>query len=89
MLISDYMTLPKRREDPNWWAGKERFEKYVTKNFSWRISPGDRFISNIENIIIWILMLWGFLRCIDLLKIIQGQENKELWLCFWENTGYP
>ena len=73
MLITNYLDLPPL-------TNLERNHIYrtyndinivnVDKSF-WVISNVDNNISGIENIIIWIFMLWGFMKCIDLMFFLE------------------
>ena len=73
MLITNYLDLPAL-------TNLERNHIYrtyndinivnVDKSF-WVISNIDNNISGIENIIIWIFMLWGFMKCIDLMFFLE------------------
>ncbi len=75
MLIFDYFSLPKKNEEPDWYVGKSYWEnKFIKKDFDATLSIGDHKISNLENIIIWVLMLWGFMRTIDLLKLFEEEK---------------
>ena len=59
MLITNYLDLPPL-------TNLERNHIYRTYN-DINIVNVDNNISGIENIIIWIFMLWGFMKCIDLM----------------------
>lgn len=77
LLISNYVNIPKRGGDPNYIYGFN-FETYYTREYPdfWRIDLGtDHKITNIENIIIWIFMFWGFLRVIDLERILERYKK--------------
>jgi len=72
-FIIDYLSLPKS-------IGGSYFVNsiivgYEITNFStnfWVISLGDGLISNIELYIIFVLMLWGFMRVVDLLFLMKN-----------------
>jgi hypothetical protein len=71
MLVGDYMTIPVKRNLPEWNILDDVKTKYhniisVKPDF-WTIRIGDHKITNIENYIIFVLMGFGFLRLIDLL----------------------
>ena len=69
MLIGDYVTIPKSYEIENYTYGLAYHNKYInTFPDYWTIAVGDGKITNIENIIICIFNLWGFLRILDLTR---------------------
>jgi len=71
-LFGDYFSIPKRSDDPNYIYGYNYMNDVIYKpgDDFWIINLGDKKISNIEHIIIWICFLWGFLRVIDLERIL-------------------
>jgi len=72
MLIGDYMTIPKTSEMPEFNYGLARHNQYINKYPDyWFIQVGDGKITNIENIVICIFNLWGFLRIIDLTQHLE------------------
>lgn len=75
MLIGDYMSIPLKRDIPNWTViddVKTKYHDIVTfKKGFWAISIGDHKISNIENYLIVLFMGFGFLRVIDMLIYIE------------------
>lgn len=77
MLIGDYITIPKRSDDPDYIYGFDYSYHYEKKypDF-WSIKIGDGKITNIEHIIIWICLFWGFLRIIDLTRLME-KYNKD------------
>ena len=83
VLIINYMNVPKISEKRDYIYGISNYEYRVHKSFDWSINFFDKKISNIENIIIYICMLWGFMRLIDLLyflekyKIIKYQNPRD------------
>ena len=77
MLIGDYMTLPRRTDDPDFIYGIEFNNIYSMEKDYWVICVGDGKITNIENIIIWVFMLWGLLRGFDLIRFFMVNYKKE------------
>lgn len=79
-LISNFMSLPVKGRD-NFTSNYVSDTQHLIVNKGkvtdfWRLDlGGDHKISNIENIIIWILMLWGFLRVIDLERILEKYKK--------------
>jgi hypothetical protein len=71
MLINDYVRLPVKHKEYTILVDL-RSKLGLTQVYSdyWTINSFDGKITNIEHIIIWILMFWGFLRLIDLGRII-------------------
>ena len=70
ILIPNYMNVPKISDDRNYIYGFENIYP-VNTGFSWSINFNDNKISHIENIIIWIFTLWGFMKCIDLMFFLE------------------
>ena len=74
MLISDYMRLPHKNPDntPYMIRNDLRDRLGLNRVYSdfWVFNPFDGKITNIENIVIWVLTLWGFLRLIDLGRLM-------------------
>jgi len=77
MLVGDYLNLPHKHEIVNYSPTVEFFNaKYVNVYPDyWKISVGDGKITQIEHIIIFIFMLWGFLRIIDLLRFMEKYKT--------------
>lgn len=70
MFIGDMLTIPVKRNIPEWNIlddVKQKYHNIAVKPDFWSISIGDHKISNIENYIIIVLMGFGFLRLLDLL----------------------
>lgn len=78
LLLGNWFTIPLRGEDPNYIYGYNYMNDVVYKPVPdfWVISFEDHKITNIEHIIIWICFLWGFLRIIDLERIL-GKYKKD------------
>lgn len=76
MLIFNYLDVPKMSNSH--FVNIDIPNKYypVKQNFSWDISFTDKKISNIENIIIWIFFLWGFMRGIDLFRFLENYKKE-------------
>ena len=70
VLIPNYMNVPKISDNHSYIFGTENIYPVHT-NFSWVISFDDNKISHIENIIIWVFTLWGFMKCIDLMFFLE------------------
>ena len=70
ILIPNYMNIPKISDDKSYIYGFENIYP-VHNDFSWDINFGDHKISHIENIIIWVFTLWGFMKCIDLMFFLE------------------
>ena len=57
-------------DNMEWFAGKDLADRYINYNpYFFEIKIGNGRITNIENIIIWVCFLWGFMRLIDLVKL--------------------
>ena len=79
-LILNYMDVPKLSERRDYIFGIDDYKdnnKIVHRPFDWAISFNDDKISNIEHIIIYICMLWAFLRFIDLMRFLEKYKNDE------------
>jgi len=79
-LIFNYMDVPRLRDRRDYIFGIDDYKEYnnvVHKKFDWSISFNDNKISNMEHIIIYICMLWGFLRLIDLMRFLEKYKNDE------------
>ena len=50
----------------------------------WEINIGNGFVSNIENILMWLGEFFGFMRCLDLIKLIHEEDKKQKWRIFFE-----
>ena len=70
ILIPNYMNVPKISDNHSYIYGFENIYPVHT-SFSWDISFNDNKISHVENIIIWIFTLWGFMKCIDLMFFLE------------------
>jgi hypothetical protein len=75
ILIPNYMNVPKASETRGYFYGTENIYG-VNKPFSWDIDLFDEKISNIEHILIYIPMLWGMLRLIDLGRFLENYKKK-------------
>lgn len=73
-FVFDYYSLEDPRMDPDWYAGIEHFDRYVSKGWDWSFSVGDGRISNLENIVYFVPMFFFFLRFIDLVVLIISFE---------------
>lgn len=83
LLVSNYMGLPHTKNplfkndfDPDYCAGQEVFYKYITRTNDYGIDPFDGSFSYTENCIIWVFYLWGFMRTIDFMRIIDKEKFK-------------
>ena len=74
IFIPNYMSIPKISDDKNYIFGIENIYPVYTK-FSWAIDFNDYKISHIENIIIWVFSLWGFMKCIDLMFFLEKYKK--------------
>ena len=74
MFIFDWVTMKDPKETPEWWAGKEKFDKYIKRDLDFTFSIGDSKISNLEGSIIYVLMFWGFMRTIDFFKLVEEEK---------------
>ena len=74
-------------EDSDYYVGKNLVDSRlsVKKDF-WKWELGDGMISNIENIVIGVFTLWGFLRLFDLFKIMRRIDQRDRWLYFWNRN---
>ena len=70
ILIPNYMNVPKISDNHSYIFGTQNIYP-VHASFSWAISFNDNKISHIENIIIWVFTLWGFMKCIDLMFFLE------------------
>jgi len=75
VLILNYMDVPKISEKRDFIYGISNYEYGIHKSFDWSINVFDKKISNIENIIIYISMLWGFMRLIDLIHFLEKYKK--------------
>lgn len=72
LFIPNYLNLPKISEDHGFIFGVDNFyDPRIKTPFDWSISLDDGKISNLENSIIWVFMLWGFLRLIDIMRFLE------------------
>ena len=74
IFIPNYMSIPKISDDKTYIFGIENIYPVYTK-FSWAIDFKDHKISHIENIIIWVFTLWGFMKCIDLMFFLEKYKK--------------
>ena len=72
MLINDWIRIPLKVGDPDSFAMRKNLYEKTGRFYPdyWVINSFDGKITNIENIIIWIFMFWGFLRGIDLMRLM-------------------
>ena len=70
VVITNYINVPKISDNISYIFGTKNIYPVHT-NFSWDISFDDNKISHVENIIIWIFTLWGFMKCIDLMFFLE------------------
>ena len=74
MLVNDYVRLPKRTPEntPFMIRSDLRDRLGLNRDFPdyWVVNPFDGRITNVENMIIWVFVLWGFLRFFDLSRLI-------------------
>jgi hypothetical protein len=71
MLINDWVRLPRKQKDFTILVDlRSKLGLNCVYPDYWEINSFDGKITNIEHIIIWVLMFWGFLRLIDLGRLI-------------------
>lgn len=71
-------------EDQDYYVGKNYIhqQRGINPDF-FKFDLGDGMISNIENIIISVSILWGIMRLIDLFRIMYDIDRRDRWLYFW------
>lgn len=77
ILILNYFDLPKVSDDHSYIFGMDQYSKYIKKDFIWDISFTDKQIGNIESIIIFIPMLWGMMRLVDLMYFLVNYKKDD------------
>ena len=70
ILFLNYFDLPKINEDHNYIFGSEQYKNLVKVDFIWDIDFSDNQIGQIESILIYIPMLWGMMRLVDLMYFL-------------------
>jgi len=81
IVVFDLASVPKVSDDPEWYAGKKT---YQDPDRVWEWNIGNGFVSNIENIVMWLCEFFGFLRFLDLIKLFHEDEKIYRWRMFWE-----
>lgn len=77
MLIFNYMDVPKISEKRDFVFGVSDFNDFhIKRGFDYSLSFSDKKISNLENSIIWVTLLWGFMRLFDLMRFIVNYKNE-------------
>ena len=83
LLINNFMNIPVKgsydfiKNNPDYIRGFD-YSFYYEVDYPdfWVVDLGnDHKITNIENIVIWIFMFWGFLRVIDLQRILENYKK--------------
>lgn len=77
-FILNYFDTPKIDEDKSYIFGATNFNDPRVKNVDpdfWSISFTDKRFSSLENIIIYICMLWGFMKLIDLMFFLEKYKK--------------
>ena len=80
ILMPNYLDVPRISDNHTFKYGIDTFNdpRVVVKNPDFFvISFSDKKITNIENIIIYIFMLWSFLRLIDLIYFLEKYKKDE------------
>lgn len=78
ILIGNAVFMSKRGSNPDYIYGFN-YEFYYDPVYPdyWRFDFFDKKISNIENIVMMICMLWGFMRLIDLSRFLENYKKDE------------
>jgi hypothetical protein len=76
ILILNYFDVPKISEDKSYRFGEHPHMDLVKQDFIWSIDFNDKTIGNMENIIIYVTMLYGILRLIDLMYFLEKYNNE-------------
>jgi len=86
MVVSEYQNYIPPQEIEGWFFGKEHImQKKQIFPYYWELDIGNGRISNIENIIIGVSLLWGIMRLVDLFRIMYYIDQRDQWLFFWRN----
>lgn len=83
-MIFEYGTILKQENDPEWFAGREKFTKYEENKIFWEFNIGNGRLSNIEHMTIFLCLFFGFLRLIDLWRTIEYDKTIYKWAYFFE-----
>lgn len=77
ILMFNYMDIPKTYEIENYTygSGSPVLQDYVKKDFIITVDFSDKMLSNGESIIVWICLLWGFMRFFDLSVFLENYNN--------------
>ena len=85
IITPEYVTIPRRDHNPYWFAGEDVFKARINYNpYFWEFSIGNKRLSNLENMIVFLFMLWGFMRMIDIMRLFIRDDKLNRWRYFWE-----
>lgn len=77
ILICNYFDVPKITEDHSYIYGVNQYSNLVKQDFNYNICFTDKVISNLEMILIYIPMLWGIMRLVDLAFFLEKYKKDE------------
>lgn len=83
-VVTDLASVPVHnddyyREHPEW-----RVQDIEYPEATWEICLGDGEVTALENIFIWVSLLWGFMRTVDLVIRYETLDELTAWEDFWE-----
>lgn len=81
--------LDQLRSDPVLWraVNKSReLKHFEDPSRFWEWDLGNHFVSNIENAVMYVMFLWGWMRTVDLLRLFHDRDLENRWHDFWERV---
>jgi len=66
------------RSHPDWRVTDRYYDER-----SWELRPGDGVVSALESCLLWLGLLFGFMRTIDLLRAYHDEDHMNRWTYFW------
>ena len=82
-----YYSLESLLKDPVLWRAVNKtrqLKQYDEPQRFWEFNLGNHFVSNIENAIMYVCFLWGWMRLADLIRLFMDKEKEDAWLYFFE-----
>lgn len=95
ILIVDAGSLPVKgrhydyeqlQSDPVFWRAVNKtnaYKQYEEPARFWEFNLGNHFVSNIENVVMMVCFLWGWMRLADLIRLFMDKEKQDQWTDFW------
>jgi len=85
IFYSEQCSIPDvKSEDPAWFQGKLKAMQDVGwYPYFWEWNFGNNRVSNIENIVAVVSLLWAFMRTVDLFKLMHLTGERDKWARFW------